>query len=312
VITVLCANTGIDKTFEVEGFQIGGFHHPRRVRTAPGGKGVNVARVLRALGAEVVLTGFAGGAPAQYIATYLRREGIVPDLVRIAEDSRLCLNILDTVRGTGTRLDEVGPLVTPTEIDQLGRKWQALMQRSSLAVISGSAPRGVPFDLYNELILLAREARVPVMLDAHDEMLRQSIDAGPTVLKPNLEELSTLCGHELSVPEGVLKASRDLLNRGVRVVLCSLGADGAIITTRDHGEWHARAPQIQEVSPVGSGDAMVAGFAAAMHQGRSLEDCVRWAIAAGAACAATFGAGFATLAQVEALVSQVSLEPLSV
>lgn len=311
MITVLCANAGVDKTFEVEGFSIGGFHHPRKVRTAPGGKGINVARVLRALGQETALTGFVGGSPAQFITTYLRREGIHTDFVRIAEDSRLCMNILDTVRKTQTRLDEVGPLVTPNEIEQLRRKWDALLARSQLAVIAGSAPRGVPFDLYADLILAARQRRVATILDAHDELLRDAVDAGPTVIKPNLGELCALMGEELSVPDGVLAACRQLAARGVGMVLCSLGSEGALVVTRGRGEYRARTPNVEVVSNVGAGDASVAGFAAAYVQRKSLTECIRWAMAAGAACAATFGAGFASAEEIEALVPEVSVTELS-
>lgn len=305
MITVLCANAGLDKTYQVEGFQLGAFHHPRRVRTAPGGKGINVARVLRALEQEVVVTGFAGGTVAQFITGHLRREGITPDFVRIAEESRLCINIVDTARKSQTRLDEVGPLITPSEIAQLKRKWDQLMQRSEMAVISGSTPRGVPFDLYGELILAARKRKVTVILDAHDELLRDGVQAAPTVVKPNLAELSVLFGKELTVPDGVVEAARQLLGLGIRMVICSLGGDGAIVVTGTHGEWRARAPQVQVVSPVGSGDAMVAGFAAASAWRLGLVDRIRWAVAAGAAGAATLGAGFASKSEVEALVPQV-------
>lgn len=305
MITVLCANAGLDKTYEVEGFQLGAFHHPRRFRTAPGGKGINVARVLRALEQEVVVTGFAGGTIAQFISGSLRREGITPDFVRIAEESRLCINIVDTARKTQTRLDEVGPLVTPSETAQLRRKWDQLMQRSEMAIISGSAPRGVPFDLYGELVLAARKRKVTVILDAHDELLRDGVQAAPTVVKPNLAELSVLFNKELSVPEGVVEAAHELLGLGIRMVICSLGGDGAIIVTPTHGEWRAKAPRVQVVSAVGSGDAMVAGFAAATTRRLPLVDRIRWAVAAGSAGAATFGAGFASRAEVEALVPQV-------
>lgn len=311
MITVLCANAGLDKTYEVEGLHVGGFQHPKRARTAPGGKGINVARVLRALGHEVIITGFAGGTVAQYIAGYLRREGITTDFVRIAEESRLCINIVDTKRKIQTRLDELGPLITPSELQQLERKWDQLLQRSEIAIISGSTPRGVPHDLYGELVLAARQRQVTTILDAHDELLRDGVQAGPTVVKPNLAEMSVLFNKELSVPDGVAEASRELLQLGVHVVVCSLGGDGAIVVTKKHGEWRARAPSVKVVSAVGSGDAMVAGFAAASAERLSLAQRIQWGIAAGTASAATFGAGFAARSDVEALVPQVVVQNLA-
>ncbi len=309
MITVLCANAGVDKTYEVPGFTVGGFHHPRRLRIAPGGKGINVARVLRALGHEVTVTGFLGGNPGQWVAGQLRREEIIPDFIQTAEDSRLCINVVDPTRKTQTRLDELGPLVTPTEVEALRRKWDRLLQDSAMAVIAGNAPRGVPFDLYGELVLMARGRQVPLVLDAHDELLRDAAPAGPTVLTPNLAELSVLFGGELSVPDGVLQASRQLVQSGTKVVICTLGAEGALIVTPNHGEWRARAPRVDVVSSVGCGDSLVAGFVSASVERRPLPERIRWAVAAGAACAATFGAGFATRAEIEALLPKVAVGP---
>lgn len=314
MITVLCANAGLDKTFEVPGFTLGGFHHPRRVQTSPGGKGINVARALRALGHKTVVSGFAGGTVGRTIAKALRREGVTPAFTEIGEESRLCVNIADPKTGKQTRVDEVGPLVTPTEIAKLRMRWRQLIARSSMVIISGSAPRGVPFDLYAELILASRKRDVVTILDAHDEMLRDGVQAAPTVVKPNLAELSTLFEKDLSVPDGVLAASRELLGVGVQMVICSLAAGGAIVTTRDHGEWRAHVPPVQAVSPVGCGDALVAGFASATVEGREFQERIKWGVAAGSACAGTLGAGLADRLQIEGLVPLVRIsrpdEPL--
>lgn len=307
MITVLCANAGLDKTYEVEGFGAGGYYHPKRMRTAPGGKGINVARVLRALGHDVVVTGWAGGSVAQYITNYLRRENITADFVGVAEESRLCINIIDTTRKTQTRLDELGPLVTPSEIQALHRKWHNLLERSEMAILSGNAPRGVPFDLYGELILAARARHVTTVLDAHDELLRDAVPAAPSVVKPNLAELSSLFDKRLSVPAGVVEAGEQLIHGGVRVVLCSLGSQGALVVARGGRVLRARAPQVTVVNHVGAGDAMVAGFVSASVERRPLEERVQWAVAAGSASTTVFGAGFVTRPEVEALVPQVAV-----
>ncbi len=311
MITVLCANAGMDKTYEVEGFRVGGFHHPTRLQTGPGGKGVNVARVLRALGTQTAITGFVGGAVGQYIVRALRQDGVSPTFVKIAEESRLCVNVIDPKRGTQTRVDEAGPLVTPSEIDKLRDVWEEVLARSKMVVISGSAPRGVPFDLYGELILPARRRNVPVILDAHDEMLSGGVQAGPTVIKPNLAELRTLLERDLHVPDGVVQGARELLALGVRVVICSLGGDGAIVVTANEGDWRAYAPTVDVVSPVGAGDAMVAGYAAAWARGLDVPNRIRWGVAAGTASAESFAAVPEERTRVAELARQVRVEPIA-
>jgi len=305
LIAILCLNAGIDRTYEVAQLTPGALHRPERVRMNAGGKGINVARVAARLGQEVVVSGFAGGSGATFIAGYLRREGILADFVDIGEESRVCINIIDRERRTQTQVDEAGPLVTPSEVDKLRAKWPLLLAKSQLAVISGSAPRGVPHSLYRELVATARRGNVPCILDARGEMLREGIEGRPQMIKPNVQELAELVGRELPTAEDIAQAARGVVERGVQIVLVSTGARGAIAATRSHGTWLARPPAIEYVSAVGSGDAMVGAFAALLAQQRPLRDCLRWATAAGAANAATFGPAFCTREEIERLVPGV-------
>lgn len=310
MILVLSANAGIDRTYEVANFSVGMYHHPRRFRVSPGGKGVNVARVLRKLGHEVIVTGFAGGHTGNALSAMLKADGIRPEFARIGEESRLCLNIVDTNTRTSTQVDEVGPLVSPAEIDQLRRQWARLLKAARLVIISGSAPRGVPTNIYTDFIFSAKEQRLPVVLDVREPFLAEAVEAGPLIVKPNLAELSALAGQELAVPGGVVHASRDLLRQGVKMVLTSLAKQGAIAVTAESGNWWARPPAVDAISEVGSGDAMVAGLVHASLSKESLQGRLRWAVAAGAANAAKLGAGFCEISEIEPLLDKVTVESL--
>lgn len=310
MILVLSANAGLDRTYEVANFTVGMYHQPRRFRVLPGGKGVNVARVARQLGDEVIVTGFAGGHIGAALTSMLRSDGIRTEFVRTAEESRICLNIVDENTRSQTQLDEVGPLVSPSELRNLTQQWSRLLRHAQMVVIAGSAPRGVPFDAYVEFVFAAKEARLPVVLDVREPYLSSAAQAGPTILKPNLGELGALVGSELSVPVGVVQASRDLLRYGIKMVLTSLGKQGAIAVTAEAGEWWARAPKTDVVSEVGSGDAMVAGLTHASLERMTLQARLRWAVAAGAANAAKLGAGTCTREDVEKLVNDVEVQQL--
>lgn len=310
MITVLCANAGVDRTYQVANFAVGGYYHPAAATTVAGGKGINVARVLKALGQPHVLVGFVGGNNGRFIKSSLIEAGFRTELVAIAEESRVTINIIDPTQRTQTRIDEVGPLVTPTEIRRLRDTWRRQLQTSALAIISGSAPRGVQLSLYAELVEDAHERKVPVILDAHDELLARAVPARPTVIAPNLGELQQLVGRELSVPEGVLEAGTDLLEAGISVLLVTLGARGVIAMTRSKGIYWAKPPAIERVSSVGSGDAFVAGFAAGSMQRLSMTQRLRLAVACGAANAETFGAGKVDAERVKQLVGQVTVDRL--
>jgi fructose-1-phosphate kinase PfkB-like protein len=131
------------------------------------------------------------------------------------------------------------------------------------------------------------------------------------IVKPNLAELSAYAGQELSVPAGVVEASKEILRQGVKLVVTSLAKHGAIAVTSEAGNWWARPPAIEAISEVGSGDAMVAGLVHASLNKESLQNRLRWAVAAGSANAAKLGAGFCEPSDIEPLLSQVAVEGLT-
>ncbi len=310
MILVMCANAGIDRTYEVENFQTGKYHNPRRFRADAGGKGVNVARSLNVLGDEVLLTGFAGGASEQLMTEKLSAQGIITEFVHIGEESRLCINIVDPLAKNQTQLDETSPLVTPEEVARLKRNWARQITQVKLAIISGSAPRGVPFHFYEELVQIARKRKVPVIVDAHDQLLRNALNAAPEVIKPNIAEFESIVGEQLSIPEGIVKAGKKMVASGIRVCAVSLGNQGAIYITPRHGIWWATAPKIDFISSVGAGDAMVAGFAHASVNHMPMQDRMRFAVAAGAAVTSTFGAALESRETVAKLTEAVELKPI--
>lgn len=311
MILVLGANAGIDRTYEVENFGLGQYHHPRSFRVAAGGKGINVARALRIFGARVAVTGFAGGLAAQFISKQMLEVGAQPAFAPIAEESRLCINIIDAHSRSQTQVDEVGPLVTPSEVDGLRRRWTRLLPKANLAVICGSAPRGVPHDLYGELITAAHEAGKPVLLDCRDEMLRRAVPALPALIKVNSYEMERLVGRPVTFPDGAVGAAREVVEAGIDTVIITLGATGSLAVNAEGEEVWAEPPDVENLGAVGCGDAFMAGVAAARSQGRGLEDQLRWGTAAGAANAATLGACMFDRREVQGHLAGVTLHSLA-
>lgn len=310
MLTVLCLNAGIDRTYEINDFAVGGYFRPQRARVNAGGKGINVARVAHRLGVETIVSGFAGGAGGSFISRQLNAEGVLTDFVPIEEEPRVCVNVINRTAQKQTQIDEVGPLVTPSELTRLRSKWRELLAKSAAAVLSGSAPRGVPFNVYAELITIARRAGVPAILDAREEYLAEGVKALPHMVKPNLDELSALLDRPIHDSTAALAGAQELAERGIGIVLVSLGAKGVVGATRKQGHWIATPPKVDVVSAVGSGDALVAGFTAASLGGRGFEECLRWGVAAGAANAATFGNAFCTREQVMELAPHVKISQI--
>lgn len=270
---------------------------------------MNVARLLRAFGHEVQVTGFAGGIVGREMSGMLAAEGIATAFVPVSGESRLCLNFVDPETGRQTQVDEPGPTVTAAETKALVQRWRELLAGSGLALVSGSPPPGVRAGLYARLVRLARAARVPVFVDARNAYLRAAADAGPDLVRVNRDELSHLAGVPLRSWAAIVRQATELTATRTGAVVVSWGARGAVAVTAS-GTWLARSPEVTAVSAVGSGDAMLAVLAHGAVVGLSWPERLRLAVAAGAANAGTLGACLIGPEEVHGLVEKVDCEPL--
>lgn len=308
VITVTL-NTAIDKTYTVENFVIDRVHRPIETKSTAGGKGINVARVLKELGREALATGFVGGYNGDRIVEGLDREGIRHHFVRTAEESRICIAVVDPINRTQTEINENGLPVRPHDLKRLKELIEKELGSAQYIVLSGHAPPGVPDDFYAELIRIAHKHNVKALLDASGAHLKEGLAAQPFMVKPNVAELSSLRGRELLTREEILHAAKGLINSGTNVVAVSMGRSGCV-TTDGKRSWQATPPEIPFVSAVGSGDALVAAWIDAMMSDLDLPEALRAGTAAGAANAMSFGAGFCSREQIETLKDKVHVVEL--
>lgn len=310
MILTVTLNSAVDKTYTVENFGVDRVHRPSSWRITAGGKGINVARVYNELGGEALATGFVGGHNGEHIIEGLVRENIGHDLVRIQGESRVCVAILDPVHRTQTELNEVGPEVSPRELQAFLSKYEALVPGMEYVVMSGSTPPGVHEGIYAELIDIAKRHGVKTVLDSSGAALAEGLKAKPCIAKPNIHELSDVVGRQLATIEETAEVAQKLSGGDVEIVIVTLGRDGCLACAR--GEtWWARPPEIEFLSAVGSGDALAAAFVFVLAQGGSIEEAVRLGTAAGAANATTFGAGYCKRDEILPLAEKVEVVQLS-
>lgn len=255
MILTVTLNTALDITYRVRGLRPHTSHRVTEVIERPGGKGLNVARVLAALGHEVTVTGFVGGATGRAVQEQLTHTaGVVDALVPVAGATRRTIAVADTATGDTTQLNEPGPSITPAEWSAFQEAYEVLLRSASAVALCGSLPPGVPVGAYAQLVRTARALAVPVLLDTSGEPLRRGIAARPDIVKPNTDELAELTGsHDPS------QATRDARRRGAHSVVASLGAEGLLARTPD-GDWHAAPPRAVHGNPTGAGDSVVAGL----------------------------------------------------
>jgi len=309
LIVTVTLNAAVDKTYTVENFALDRVHRPSSQKSTAGGKGINVARVLLALGQPAIASGFIGGHNGKLITAGLQEEGIPYDFVKTHGESRICIAIVDPIRTGQTEVNEIGPQVQPDEIEAMQEKIKSLLSNASHLVLSGSAPPGTPDDFYVHAIESAKAAGVKSVLDTSGEYLRQGVKALPYMVKPNVAELSAYVGAELYTVEEILEAARQLAKSGINIVVVSMGRAGAIVTDGENA-WQAVPPEIKFISAVGSGDSLVAAFLDATIRGAELPEALKVGTAAGAANAEVCGAGLCTAESINALLPYIKVTRL--
>jgi tagatose 6-phosphate kinase len=314
VILTVTLNAAIDKTYYVPRFLPGEVARASRVYSEPGGKGINVARVIRQLNVPVMATGFVGGSNGEFIERGLRKQAIDHDFVHVDEESRLCLNLMDEQSGVSTEVLEPGPHITQQAMDQLQEKVAFLAQKSRIVCFSGSLPKGVPTGFYGELIRIVQMRGALAFLDASGESLIKGVEAAPFFIKPNETEIDQLFGQlttERSGEGGIPSAPRDrlksLMNCGIRSVSISMGAAGCL-SLYNGTIYRTKAPLITAVNTVGCGDAFVAGMAVGVAREMGFEDCLKLAVAAGSANALSDRAGSVHPEDVTRFIAQIRVD----
>jgi 1-phosphofructokinase family hexose kinase len=308
VIITVTLNAAIDKSLSVPSFRLGRRHRTVERRALAGGKGVNIARMLKTLGAPVIATGFQGGPTGTQIVAQLGEESILHDFVRIREESRTNTSVLDPTTGEQTEINEQGPRVDADEVEQFREKVLYLARGAAIVVFAGSLPRGIDPDFYAQLVRAVHKLDVLTVVDTDGEALRLATRAEPDVVSPNVIEAEELVGHEFNDDADYAAAVREIV---------SLGARSAIMTTRD-GCWaqmliegaprafRVTVPQQESVAAVGSGDAFLAGYVAARYRGSSPAECLSFGVACGAESTGRLGAGLLDVRAVERLLADVA------
>lgn len=313
MICAVALNPAVDKYIRVSRLAVGEHLQAEEVITSAGGKAVNVAGVVRALGEEVELLGFYGGFTGDYVLQQEALEGVRCTPTRIRTLTRTAFVMVDGA-GAETELVEPGGRVEPDEIAALRAKLRAAAPRADVVVLSGSVPPGCPDDIYLQLVEdCAGHPRV--IVDTSRAWLRAVVTATggprPTLIKPNRREAEAVLGRALPAQADIVAALRDFAAAGIALPLISDAAKG--IYAFAAGEvWHARPPALTRVNSVGSGDAAVAGFAAAWARGESLPDRLRLATACGAANVLTKECAQVLAPDVARLLPEIRVQRLGV
>ncbi len=305
MIYTVTLNPALDKTVEIPHMTLDTVNRITTLRTDPGGKGINVSKVIDKLGGKSVILALLGGSTGRKIADTLEKMGLTCDLTFLEGETRTNLKVIDPVKGTNTDLNEPGLTVTGAVLDQMLEHLVSLLQPGDIAVLSGSLPKGAPENTYSTWVSRCKAAGAKVFLDADGPLMADGITAVPYLVKPNNDELSRLVGKPLETEAQLVEAANALLDKGIEKIVVSMGGKGALYITRDR-ILRAEGLKVPVGSTVGAGDSVVAALAVAEERGLSLEETVRLSTATGGANVMCSGSQAAEYAVIEGLLPKVT------
>jgi len=274
-------------------------------RREPGGGGINVARVVRRLGGEVLAVFPAGGASGGLLSRLLADEGVPTHEIAAAAETRQDVTVFERTTGMQFRFVLPGAALDDDEWHRCLDAIRQAARPAGMIVASGSLPSGVPADFYGRVVRLARELGARSIVDASGAALKAALDESPFLIKPNLREFQELVGEALTDEAGWVRAGRSLIERGkVDLIALTLGHRGALLIARD-AAWHAEGPAIQTASVVGAGDSFTGALAWSLCAGHGLETAFRYGVAAGTAAVLNPGTELCRPADIERLAPDV-------
>jgi len=307
MIITVTLNPALDKTLTLPGFAVNTVNRVQSLRLDPGGKGINVSKSVKALGGKTLCLGILGGAPGGYIKAALDKMDLPNNMVLSSEPTRTNIKIVDPVLGTNTDINEPGSPVSQETLIAVCRKLHEAVSPGDTVVFAGKNPPGMDDAQIAIGVRQLKALDVRVCVDTVGEPMRLALKEGPSIIKPNKDELSEIMGCHLSTDREILEAARELVRQGVELAAVSMGADGAIFVTRDQ-VLRGYCPKVSVVSTVGAGDAMMAALAHYTSAGCSLEETARRSIAVASASVTCSGSQPAELDKILPLIDKVRIE----
>lgn len=310
MIKTVTLNPAVDKTVEINDFKVGEVNRISSIRLDAGGKGINVAKTIKALGGSSIATGFLAGRNGNYIKDCLNGMQVSNDFLFVRGETRTNLKVVDRRNETNTDINEPGLIeVMEEDLCRLEDKIFSDMSKDDILVLSGSVPSNGPIGIYRQWTDRANRSGIRVLLDADGAYLEEGVKARPYLIKPNLAELETLLDRRLNDMNEIMSAGRRLLEIGIKTAVVSLGANGAIFFHGEHAIY-AEGLKVAVKSTVGAGDAMVAALAFAMERGYPFDKAAALSLAAGTANVASEGTQPPNMKDVLHYEAQVHLKYL--
>jgi 1-phosphofructokinase len=309
-IATVTLNPALDQTVHVDHFRPNTVNYAQAMQFDAGGKGINVASFLADAGLTPTVTGFLGQDNAGTFEQFFAQKSIDDQCIRVPGSTRIGVKIVDEANQQTTDINMPGLPPPPEAVDTLFETIERLTASCDWFVLSGTLPPGIPATIYATLITRLKKRGKQVVLDTSRDALREGVLAGPTIVKPNVDELQHLTGQALTGEAALEQAARQLLDNGIQLVVISMGDRGALFVDPT-GTLMAVPPVVSVKSTVGAGDAMVAGLITGKVRGLSPSDCARLATAFSLGAITSAGHNLPAPGTIQAYFQQVTTHLLA-
>ncbi len=301
MIYTVTLNPSIDYIVEVDDIGLGKINRMKRENKFPGGKGINVSRVLKRLDVESIALGFVGGFTGDFIKNVLENERVTSDFVQVEGDSRINIKLKSQLE---TEINGQGPAISEEKLDQFFYKLKQI-KKGDYVVLAGNIPNTLPSDLYEQLTLWGEENGIHIIVDASGKVLLDVVKHRPFFIKPNHHELGDLFDVKITSIEQAIPYGKKLVEMGAQNVGISFAGDGAILIT-ESSVYVSNVPKGEVINSVGAGDSLVAGFVGTYVKTNNIETAFKVGVASGSATA--FSEDLTKREKIEELLNQVKIE----
>lgn len=305
MITVITFNPSIDTLYNLEFLKIGCVQRVENVKKSAGGKGINVARVLKQLGITCTCTGFLGGYNGLYIKDELKKIDIKDEFIKIDGETRVCLNIIDENKKS-TEILEKGPFVKDLDIIRFERHLETILDETTILVASGSLLQGLDEQYYNMISIMCEEKNIKFILDTSGKYLEKALGSKIYLIKPNIEELEYITKTNIKSKDDVIYQAKKLLDKNIENVCVSMGKDGMIFLNKDN-IYEVKIPEVEIENTVGSGDSSIAGFVYGLANNYNIQQCLKLSNACGISNAMNSNTGYVEKEKVKDLISKIDV-----
>ncbi|MGG5315991.1 1-phosphofructokinase [Enterococcus sp. AZ072] len=300
MIYTVTLNPSIDYIVHVDQLAIGDINRMKSDLKLPGGKGINVSRILKRIDTSSTALGFVGGFTGHFIKEWLKKEEIRTDFTAVKDDTRINIKLKAAEE---TEINGLGPNISQEEMSGLKQKL-ADVSANDVVILSGSKPASVPTGFYQTLIEIIRDKEATFVIDTTGEDLMDALSKKPLLVKPNNHELAELYNTTFNSIEDIFPYGRRLLKEGAQHALVSMAGDGALLFT-ENGIYQSNVLKRPVKNSVGAGDSMIAGFVGSFTKTQDPIEAFRWGVACGSAT--TFSDDLATKDFINELLPEVKV-----